>query len=81
MSRQTNISLAVAALVGISSIAFASSDALAYRQPYRSGYHGGMYHGGMYRGGVYGGYGYRGSVYPGNQYGLNAYRNNFARER
>jgi hypothetical protein len=81
MSRQTHISLVVAAIIGISSIALFSSDALAYRGGARVGvYHGGMYHGGVYRGGAYRGYAYRGGVYGGNP-SLYAYRHNFARER
>jgi hypothetical protein len=91
MSRPTNISLAVAALIAIPCLSAASTDALAApRDPVAGGYHGGMYHGGVYRGGAYRGYAYRGGrpgyayrggVYRGNPYGLYAYRHNFARER
>lgn len=52
MSRQTTISLAVAAVVGVSSIALVSSDAMAYRGDRVGVARVGGVHGGAYRGRV-----------------------------
>jgi hypothetical protein len=64
MARKCIVSLAGAALVAITCLSAASTDAMAARRGVvAGGYRGGMYHGGVYRGGAYRGYAYRGGRY------------------